>query len=149
MADSTTVINACDVVIELGDELDVAVDISGVANEFSLDFNKKLGEYKTFGSNGWFKRLECGKDASLELKIVYSMAADEGFDLLKQWYFNGSGPRTIAIHLPDKEIGSDSYSGSYFLENFSFSGKADEAGPIMVSATLKPTGAVGYAVVAA
>lgn len=143
---TSTAINGCDAVIYLDNASGVAVNISGMANEFNMELNKDLGEFKVFG-NAWRWRLECGKDASVDLSVVYSRDVDGALDILRDWYFNGSGARTLELNLPNESIGADKYQLEAMLENLSIPTVSDEAGPIMVSATLKPNGPVLWSVV--
>lgn len=143
---TSTAINGCDAVIYLDNASGVATDISGMANEFNMELNKDLGDFKVFG-NAWRFRLECGKDASVDLSVVYSRDVDGGLDILRDWFFNGSGARTLEINLPRESIGGDKYQLEAMLESLSIPVASDEAGPIMVSAKLKPNGPVLYSVI--
>jgi len=72
---------------------------------------------------------------------VYSTATDEGMDVLKNWFFAATpGLRTLTFYLPDKNVGSDKYSGEVVLESLSIPATADEASPIPVTAVLRPSG---------
>ena len=146
MAATTTSVNACNAVIRLDNGSDVLTDISGSSNELNMEFSKPIAEFKVFGLD-WHKRMQCGKDASFSLKVVYTTATDEGFDLLKDWYFTGDGTKTLQVNLPSDNTGNDRYSGEFLLESLSWGLVASEAGPIMVSAELKPDGEVTYAVI--
>jgi hypothetical protein len=141
-----TAINGCDAVVLLKDATSVMRNVSGTGNNIKLDLSKDLGDFKVFG-DAWRYRLECGKDASLDFDVVYSQDVDGGLDILRDWYFNGHGARTIQINLPDNSIGSDRYEMEAMLESLSIPISAEEAGPITVSATLKPNGPVLYSVV--
>lgn len=144
MAQTTTGFNACDIAIWLDDDTGTLKDISGSSNSVDLNFDNTLGLYRTFGST-WPRRLECGKDAQFTLQILYSSAADEGADLLKTWYFaNPPGQRTLKIYSPDKNVGSDVYAAEVMVENVTWSGEAGNADPIMISATLRPSGEVTW-----
>lgn len=142
---TSTAINGCDAKLWIDNASGVLTDISGMANEFSMELNKDLGEFKVFG-DPWRYRLECGKDASIDLQVIYSRDVDGGLDILRDWYFNGSGARTVRIMLPREVVGGDSYELEAMLESLSIPVTSDEAGPIMVSATLKPNGPVVYSV---
>lgn len=144
MAQSTTAINACDASIWLDDDANTLQDISGSSNSVDINFDHDLGQYITFQSK-WPNRLECGKDASFSIQAVYSTASDEAWDLLKQWYFATSpGERSLNIYLPDKNVGSDKFSCEARIENLSFTMTGGEADPIIVTATLLPSGAVAH-----
>ena len=142
MAQTSTGINGCDVAIWLDKAGGTLTDISGSSNKIDLNFDQELAMFRTFGSK-WPKRLECGKDASFALDVIYSSAADEGLDILKDWFFaTDPGARTLKIYVPDKNVGSDVYSCEVRIENLTFSAEAGAADPIMVSASLLPDGEV-------
>jgi len=144
MAETTTAINACDASVWLDDDAGTPVDISGSTNEVDINFDNEMGEYTVFG-NRWKRRTECGKDASFTLQVVYTTQTDEGFDLLKQWFFaHAPGNRTISIYLPNKNVGSDHYTMEAKLANLAFTATAGEGDPMMVSAELLPDGEVTH-----
>lgn len=147
MPATTTAVNACGVKIELDNAAGVLTDISGSSNEATIDFKIDLGEFKVFG-DAWRRRLACGKDASISLRVIYTTAADEGLDLVRDWFFSSDykTARTCRISIPDGTNGSDSYTCEVLLESFNIPTKSDEAAPIMVAVELKPTGEVTYAV---
>ena len=146
MVATSTAINGCDAQLLAAGPDGTMYDISGSSSEFTLDLNKDVGDYKVFG-NKWKFRLDCGKDATLTLNVVYTKTNNEGFDLLRDWYFNGSGARRFILRLPDGSVGSDEYDGYYVLESMSIPSPADEPAPIIVSATLLPNGPILYSVV--
>lgn len=140
MAQTTTAVSACDVSLWLGDDSGTAVDISGSSNEIDMSFEQNIGEFVTFGSR-WPVRQECGKDASFSIQVVYSTAADEAFDLIKNWYFsNTPGRRLLEVYIPDKNVGSDYYNGDVRIASFNWTASRGEASPIMVSLELLPDG---------
>jgi hypothetical protein len=139
MPATSTAVNACGVRILIDDEHGQLADVSGSANEFNLEFSKELGEFKVFGS-GSYNRIECGEDAQLDITVLFTKATREGFDILKRWQVL-KGKRTIRVEVPQA---GDAWQGEYFLEKFPIGGKADDAKPIMVKATFKPDGEVGY-----
>lgn len=140
MPATSTAVNGCGWNIMMEDEMDVLADISGSANEFSLDFSNELGEYKVFGDKAMY-RLECGTDANLELTILYTQGYREGYDMLKRWK-QLRGNRLIQINGPSNAPGNDRYQGRFLYEKMNLGVKADEAKPIMVKVTLKPVGDV-------
>jgi len=71
MVATSTAINGCDAQILMAGPDGTMYDISGSSNEFTLDFNNVIGDYKVYGSK-WPLRLQCGKDASLTLNVVYT-----------------------------------------------------------------------------
>jgi hypothetical protein len=141
MPQTTTAINACDAAIWLDNAAGTLIDISGSSNSINMDFDNELGMLRNFGSR-WPIRLECGKDATFALTAVYTEAATEAVNILKNWFFNTPGNRTLKVYLPDKNVGSDVYSGEFRLEKLSIPAESGKADPIMVSATLRPNGAV-------
>lgn len=142
---TTTAINACNASIWMDKLGGTLTDISGSSNAVNLDFSQEIGMYRTFGSK-WPTRLTCGKDARWTLNIVYSSAADEAFDVLKKWFFaTNPGNRTVKLYLPDKNVGSDVFSGEFKLESLSWPASAGQAEPINVTAVLLPDGEVTHA----
>ena len=140
MAETTTAINACDVKVWLDNAAGTPTDISGSTNACSMEFENNIGELRVLETR-WPLRLSCGKDATFSLVVVYSTAADEGSDLLKDWFFSATvTARTLSIYVPDKNVGSDKYSGEVVMENFSVPINAGEAQPIPVSCNLRPSG---------
>ena len=140
MVATTTPISACDVSLWLDDLSGSLTDISGSSNQLDMNFTQNIGEVMVFQSR-WPTRQECGKDAAITIQVIYSTAADEGFDLLKKWYFATSpGARTFNAFIPDKNVGSDKYSGEVRLAGFNFTASREEAGPVIVSMELLPDG---------
>jgi hypothetical protein len=142
MALTTTSVNACDASVWLDTLAGTSTDISGSSNNVSLNFTLNLGEIKAFGSR-WPVRRNCGKDCTATLSVLYSTAADEGLDVLKDWFFSSApNSRTLKVYLPDKNVGSDLYSGEFQLESLDIPVVANEATPINVTASLKSDGEV-------
>jgi len=142
---TSTAINACDASLWLENSSGTQGNISGSSNSADLNFDNEIGEYLVFGQQ-WPGRLECGKDASFTLNILFTTAADEGFDVIKTWYHVAGKPglRTFQIFVPDKEVGSDYWLAEVLIANYSFTADRGEAGPIMVSVELLPSGAVTH-----
>lgn len=140
MAQTTSAISACNAALWLDDDSDTPIDISGSSNSVDMSFEQNIGEFTTFGSK-WPVRQECGKDVSLTLNLVYSTAADEAFDVIKNWFFSENpGRRTISVYLPDKNVGSDHFTGEVRIGSFNWTASRDEAGPIMVTVELMSDG---------
>lgn len=138
MQTTSTVVNACDAVIELEDDGGIMREISGSSNEVLIDFDNDLGDYKAFG-NRWKGRLECGSDAVFKLKFLYSTAANEALDIWKSWFFGTRGHRRIKVYIPAKITGADIYEADVFLgKTTGIGGNAGTAGPIMPSIECKP-----------
>lgn len=140
MPDTTTAVNACNVSIKLDDHTGVLKDISGSSNKIEPEYTQETGEYRVF-QQGWFKRLQCGRDAAFTLSAVYSTLKIEALSILADWFFHYPGThRTMEIYIPDDSIGSDKYSGEVMLASFSTPADTAEPGPIPVEATLLPDG---------
>ncbi len=143
MAQTTTAVNACDVVIRLDDENGILKDISGSSNEIKMKFMTKNGDLQTFGGN-MPVRLSCGKDADFSLIAVYTLALEEARDLINEWYFGTGGLRTLQVNIPDSSVGSDRYFGEVILDSFDFTASSGDASPIKLTAALKPSGDWNY-----
>lgn len=140
MAETTTSVNACDVSVWLDNEAGTLIDISGSTNQVNMEFESNIGELRVLVTR-WPIRLQCGKDATFSLIVVYSTASDEGMDILKNWFFGTeTGARSLHVYIPDKNVGSDHFYGEVVLENLSWPVNAGEAQPIPVSASLRPSG---------
>lgn len=141
MAETTTAVNACDVVVSLDNSAGTLADISGSSNAVSMEFSIDNAEYRVFGSK-WLKRMSCVKDGSFSLTVVYTTTDNtEGLDLLKDWFMSNTiSARTMQVDIPDSNTGSDRWSGEVRLENLSFDVEAEESGPIMVEASLLADG---------
>jgi hypothetical protein len=145
MTQTATAIQACDVDIELDDDAGVEKNIKGSSNSLAMNFDKDVKPFRTFASR-WPKRLECGKDASFTLGVVYTSAADEAFDLLKTWYFEADpGERTLNVYIPKKNVGADFYAGEFRLKSLTWTLSPDEAGPVMAQVVLEPSGEITLA----
>lgn len=117
MAQSTTVVNGCDAVIQFDDEAGALLDISGTTNEFSMKFGLNSEMWRSFGSR-YPGRLTCGKDMTGSFKIVYSPTADEGRELIEEWYHTSNGDaRSFQIDLPDAGVGGLRYFGEVILDD--------------------------------
>jgi hypothetical protein len=148
MAQTTTAINACDAVIRLENSTGGLQDVSGSSNECSMELTNELGLLRTFQAR-WPVRLACKSDAAIELKVVYTEADSEGCSILKDWFYNHHGEnRQISISLPDEGVGAEVYTFDCLLEKLSIPVKSDDANPILVSASLKPSGEFTWAMVA-
>jgi len=142
MAQTTTMVNACDVSVWLDNAAGTLKDVSGSSNVLGMKFDMDIGEFKAFQSR-WKARVECGKDAEFKLTAVYSETTDEALSILKNWFFAAApGARSLKIYIPDKNVGSDLYSCEVRLKDLEIPADASKADPIMVSATLVPDGAV-------
>lgn len=144
MAQTTTYVNACDASVWLDTAAGTLTDISGSSNNIVMEFVQVIGELSTYQQK-WPVRLSCRKDATFTLTAVYSTAANEAVDILNNWFHASTpGLRTLTVYVPDKNVGSDKYSGEVVLESLSIPVTADEASPIPVTAVLRPSGAWTY-----
>lgn len=142
MAETTTAVNGCDVAIWLANIAGVLKDISGSSNQIGLKLNAEIGDYRVFKQK-WLKRLGCGKDAEAKLVVVYTTAADEGLDILKEWFFAAApGNREMSIYIPDKNVGADHFNGLWRLKDLDIPVNAGEGKPITVTATLLSDGEI-------
>ncbi len=141
MAQTTTHVNACDASLWLDNVAGTLTDISGSSNSVTMNFTREVGELRTFQVK-WPVRLGCGKDAEFTLRAVYTTAADEACDIIRDWFFaNDPGSRSFHVYIPDKNVGSDHYYGEVTISSFQFSADPTEPGPIAVEAVLLPDGA--------
>lgn len=148
MAATETAINACDVVVHLETHDQVLHDISGSSNRVEFAFTRDLQEFSVFGQT-WKQRMGCKLDGTVNLAVVYSGAALEGWAVLKDWWFNyPTEHRRLRVMIPDDSIGSDDFDGEFILSSLNVPSDASQAGPIVVTATLMQTGGVTLGVVA-
>jgi len=141
MAQTTSASSACDVKVELDDSTGALIDISGMSNSMSMGLTNNIsGGTYTFGSECPL-RFECGQDSTISANILYSTTADEGFDILKDWYFGVTGgARSIRISVPDATTNSDQYDVEVYLAEMTWDMTAGDPEPIMVAVTFTPTG---------
>lgn len=148
MTDSTTIINACDASLWVDNASGTLKDISGTSNAMTIALSNKVGDSPVFGSQ-WPRRKSCGKDCQIDLTILYSTAADEALDILRDWILsNSNAARSFAVYLPDKNVGSDKYSGEFVLESVNIPATAGEGKPIEVKARLLIDAALSHTNVA-
>lgn len=148
MSQTTTQINSCDTSVELDDENGILQDVTGSSSAVNPEFVQNVGDgLRTFGTD-WPVRQACGRDGTLTWRAVYSQADNESAYMLWDWYFNHpKTSRTYRISVPDKNPGSDQFAFEVFLERLTFSDEAGSADPIMLEATLRPTGAITWTVI--
>lgn len=148
MTESTTIANACDVAIWLDNAAGTLKDISGESNKISLKMTKNTGAKRVFGSRGP-RRMSCGDDWQLDLTVLYSTAADEALDILRDWAISGEdAERTCKFYVPSKNVGSDMYSAEWILDSFNLDLDAEEGGPITLTATLLIDGNISHSTIA-
>jgi len=142
MAQTTTAVNACDVVVSIDDDGGTLTDVSGSTNEVAISFEINMGEANTFDGN-YPLRLVCGKTASMSLTALYTTTGDEAWDLIKGWLHVYDGDsRTVRVDCPDSTTGSDRYEGEWTLVSYDHTFSSGEGGPIMVSAELVNDGTI-------
>ncbi len=144
MTQSTTVVNGCDIVIQIDEEAGTLLDISGSSNELAMVFALNSELWRSFGSR-YPGRLNCGKDMTGTLKIVYSPTVSEARELVEEWYHTSNGAaRSFQFDLPDSSVGSLRYSGEiimdggYNIENI----VAGEAKPIEITFNFAASGEI-------
>lgn len=148
MATTSTSFNSCDASVWLDDSGGTPRDISGSSNQLDVNLDHELGDFVVF-QDKWPQRLECGKDATFTLRVVTSTTANEAWDVLKDWYFaTAPGDRTFTFYMPNKNVGSDKFECQARIENLTWTIDRSEPSAILVTATLRPDGAVTHSDVA-
>lgn len=145
MAQTTTAISVCNVVISLDNAAGALTNISGSSNRVELRLSARQMSSRTYAGD-WPEMLLSSKDASITLYVVYSTTANEGLDILRDWFFSTTvyhQARTLRIDVPDSTAGSDRYQGEVKLQDLTIPLDGNRAGPILATATLKPSGASG------
>jgi hypothetical protein len=146
MPQTTTAQNACDVFVWLDNGAGALTDIRGSSTSCELSPTTNIGEFRTFGSR-WLGRLACGSDMTITLDVVYTTTADEGYDILRDWWtgVNYATARSIRVQVPDNA--GEQFDAEVFLQDFTLPLDPSEPGPIMVSATLLPTGNIVHSTI--
>lgn len=144
MAQTTTAASAIGVSVWLDNAGGTPTDISGSAASLRPSLELEQGMYRARAS-AWPKHLDGGKNASVTINVVFSTTADEGWDILKDWFHASSpGARTLTWYEPSKTAGADCYSGEFRLERMSWDDSAGAGGPVVATADLVPDGAVSH-----
>jgi len=146
MAQTTNSVNACNVVLQIDDNLGSLTDISGSSNQASMDFSKQVAETFTFDGD-WAIKKDCKRSVSMSIQALYTLNDGEASNILEDWFHNGSGSRTVQVDVPDGTGGSFRYSGEFILESYSLPLSADDAGVILLGFTLSNDGAVTRAAI--
>jgi hypothetical protein len=144
MAQSTTVVSACNAVVSLDNASGTLTDISGAVNDVQISIQNLIGEYRHAGDD-WPDRYLLGKDGSASLIALYSTAADEALEILRDWStaaVSGSDARTLRVEVPDGAAGSDRYEAEVQIEQLVVPLNSSEAGPVVVNASLLVSGAL-------
>lgn len=148
MAQTTTSVNACDVVIMLDNAAANLTDISGSSNQCSLDITRNVAEVFTFDGD-WSIKKSCKSGVSVSLQALYSTTQNESVDILEDWIFDTpTTSKTLRIDVPDSSIGSTRYEGEFIIESYGVPLSASEAGVIVCSATLSNDGTVTRSIIA-
>jgi len=142
MAQTTTSVNACDVVIKVDAAESGLTDISGSSNQCSMSMSSNTGQTFTFDGQ-WAIQKVCKTSASVSVQAVYSTNDAEAANILLDWWFgtNYNVARTVEISIPDETSGSDTYSGEFVLSTCNIPLSAEDAAPILVSFELLNQGA--------
>lgn len=143
MAQTTTAINACGAVLEVDDVDGDPNNISGSSNRANLKLSRAMGQGVTFEGE-WNFRLQCKKDGSLELLIMYTTDTDEGLELLTDWWEANTGRRTVSVYPAGKINGAKFFTGEFLLQDLDLPIDATDPNPIMITATLLPDGAINF-----
>ena len=138
MPQSSTVRNGRNSQVLVDDESGSPVDVSGTGNQWGLELDNLTGQAFTFAGE-YPRTIDGKKNATLSVRFVYSPTANEGADLLRDW-FNNQGARTVSISYPDAAVGSDQITGEFRLDDLSFDAEAEDGTPMMYEATLLPDG---------
>ncbi len=149
MAQTTTNITACDAVMKLETQPEgTLLDISGSMNSVTMRFLQPTGQLRTFGSR-FYVRGQCGQDAELSARAVYSEDDSEAINILRDWYFNHPGTlRKFQVFLPDASAGSDKYEFSTLLVDLEIPAESGNADPVLCAFTLSPSGTFSWSKVA-
>jgi len=148
MAQTTSAINACDAVIKLDNGAGNLADISGSSNSITLNRLTQVSDaFYSFG--GRFPiRKACGKDADITLRVVYSGDDAEALYILNDWYENhNTDARSLRVEIPDGDPGGDRYDFEVLLGTLNMDATSGEPNPILVEASLRPTGTFTWSVI--
>jgi len=144
---TTTQISACDVVIRLDTDVDFTLaDISGSSNSVTLNRLTQVSDaIRSFGSD-FPIRQACGRDADITLRAIYSEDEAEAKQLLNDWYENhNQDRRTLQVDVPNSDPGSDRYTFEVYLASLNMSLESGTPGPVLLEASLKPSGTFTWA----
>jgi hypothetical protein len=148
MTQTTTAVNACDVILRIDNAAGVLQNISGSSNQCSMDISRNVAETYTFDGD-WALKKSCKGAVSVSIQVVYSTTADEGRDLLEDWIFDSpTDSRTVQINVPDSSAGSVRYQGDFVIESYGVPLSAEDAGVIICSASLSNDGAFSRTTIA-
>lgn len=144
MAQTTTHANACNVALFVDDSNGDLTNISGSANQVSMELTRTLGSLVTFEGN-WDIVTACKRSGTITVGVVFSTDSGEGRELLEGWFFgddNGTDSRTVQINVPNANVGSRRYQAECVVETMSLPIDASTADPIALSFQLRTNGTV-------
>ncbi|MDD5000877.1 MAG: hypothetical protein PHO55_07830 [Thiomonas arsenitoxydans] len=143
MAATTTCANALNCRVYLDTGAGVLTDISGSSASVEMSPSSQIGDFRVFLSR-WRLRQVGGSDITFVLNTVYTTAADEGYDIIRDWYWgpNWQVARTVQFDIPKNLANSERITCEVHLAEIPMTLDPDDPGPIMVTATLMPTGDV-------
>lgn len=142
MPQTTTAVNACNVIIYLDNEAGTPTDISGESNQASMNIARQVAETFTF-TGDWAIKKSCKSAVTVSLQVLYTTTADQGRDILEDWIFDTpTTAKTLRIDVPNSDVGSTRYTGEFIIETYDLPLSAEDAGVIICSATLSNDGAV-------
>lgn len=149
MAQTTSSVNACDVVLQVDNASGVLTDLSGSSNQASISMSSNTGQAFTFDGE-WALQHICGKSASMSIQAIYSTEDAEALNLLADWWFGTAynDARSVQVDIPDSNAGSDRYSGEFVLSSANIPLSAEDAAPILASFELLNQGAFTRAAIA-
>ena len=143
MAQTTTAQAGCRAEVWLDNSGGTLTNISGSSTQVDPHFTHALGTYRARNDGGWPKRLDAGKDSDVRLNVLYTSTADEGWDILREWWFaSAPGARTLTWYAPSKTAGADVFSGEFRIRDLRWTHSSRDAGPLVVTADLVADGEV-------
>lgn len=145
MAATSNAFNACNAGMTLADSTGVDWDIAFTAANFKISRSRKVAEYTVFGDPETY-RMTCKKDGSASLTAICSTDVKGAYLLLEEWHSSG-GARRAQFMIPQNQIGGTRYDAYFILESLDIEGSADDAGPMKITASLKPSGGINRTVI--
>lgn len=141
MAQTTTAVNACNVVLQVDNASGTLTDVSGSTNQAGMSFSINTSETNTFEGQ-WAIKKACKTAVSISVSATYSVTETEALNIFADWFFNShTASRSVQIDIPDSTVGSDRYAGEFVLESFDVPLDAGDAGVILSSVSLANDGA--------
>lgn len=139
----SNIINMINADVYLDDSDGTQHNISGSSAQIQFQFDHRLGTYQTFADD-WDRTLPGPRGGTGTLTLLYTPTANEGFDLVRDWYlesFTERDPRTLRCD-GSTEIGYVQVIGEIQLNSFSFTGDANQGQPVQVSVSFTFHGAI-------